>query len=370
MKRLLLFSLLFITVSVFAQAPYIDYETVGNDWVFTIFSQGTGGMYDVVPNPSKGGINTSDSVAMLTIGIDGDPWGGVWSEDITQFTLDATNSTITVMVYKDTISDFNLKLEAPGGGGWAHDNNVPNTLINQWEQLVFDYTADIGQTVGRLTVIPDFQLPTRYHASVNYWDNIDFSGTIVPVELTSFTGKYVGNTVQLKWETATELNNLGFDVQRSIAGTDFVTVGFVQGKGTTTEKNDYSFVDKSISPNKIYSYRLKQIDFDGSYSFAGVVNLGTSLPLQFKLDQNYPNPFNPSTKISFDLPVNSNISLDIYNLVGEKVMSVFKGELEAGSHTYNVNGSELSSGIYVYRLTVAAEDGTNFVTSKKMTLLK
>jgi hypothetical protein len=364
MKRFLSLSFLFITVSMFAQTPYIDYETVGNDWVFNIFSQGTGGMYDVVANPSKGGINTSDSCAMLTVGIDGDPWAGVWSSDFPDLTLDNTNCIISVMVYKDTISNFNLKLEPPNV-----DHNVPNTLINQWEQLVFDYTSDIGTTAQTLTIIPDFP-PSRYHASVNYWDNIDFSGTIVPVELTSFTGKYVGNTVQLKWSTATELNNLGFDVQRSIAGKPFVSVGFVQGKGTTTEKNNYTYVDNSISPNTVYSYRLKQIDLDGSYSFAGVVNLGKSLPLHFELNQNYPNPFNPSTKISFDLPVNSNISLDIYNLVGEKVMSIYKGELEAGNHTYNVNGSDLSSGIYVYRLTVAAEDGTNFVASKKMTLLK
>ena len=365
MKRFLSLSFLFITVSMFAQTPYLDYETSGNDLAWTIFSQGTGGMYDVVTNPDKGGINTSDSVAMLTVGIDGDPWAGVFSTDFPDMTLDNTNCIITVMVYKDTISNFNLKLEPPNV-----DHNVPNTLINQWEQLVFDYTADIGTTVQTLTIIPDFQLPTRYHASVNYWDNIDFSGTIVPVELTSFTGKYVGNTVQLNWSTATELNNLGFDVQRSIAGKEFVSVGFVQGKGTTTEKNNYSYVDNSISPNTIYSYRLKQIDFDGSYSFAGVVNLGKSLPLNFELAQNFPNPFNPTTKISFNLPVNSNVSLEIYNLVGEKVKDVYNGALEAGSHTYEVNGSDLSSGIYVYRLTVAAENGTNFVASKKMTLLK
>jgi hypothetical protein len=366
MKRFLSLSFLFITVSAFAQTPYIDYEAVGNSWAWTVFSQGTGGMYDVVSNPDPGGINTSDSVAMLVIDADGDPWGGVWSDDLGELVLDATNSTITIMVYKNVTSRFNLKLEPPNV-----DHFDSNTVVNQWQQLVFDYSADIGDTATRLTVIPD--QPDEYprsYGSTNYWDNIDFSGTIVPVELTSFTGKYVGNTVLLNWSTATELNNLGFDIQRSIAGKEFVSVGFVQGKGTTTEKNNYSYVDNSISPNTQYSYRLKQIDFDGSYSFAGVVNLGKSLPLNFDLAQNYPNPFNPTTKISFSLPINSNVSLDLYNLVGQKVKDVYNGALEAGSHTYEVNGSDLSSGIYVYRLSVAAENGTNFVASKKMTLLK
>ena len=367
MKRLLLFFLLAFTVSSFTQ-PYIDYETYGNDWVFNIFDQGTGGSFDIVANPSVGGINTSDSVACLIIGADGQPWAGVWASDFPYLTLDATNSIITIMVYKDVISDFNLKLEGPSPPD-NHDVNVPNTVTNQWEQLVFDYSSDIGKTIETLTVIPDFPA-ARDYGSTNYWDNIDFSGSIVPVELTSFTANYVDKTVQLKWSTATELNNLGFDVQRSTAGSKFLTIGFIQGKGTTTESNNYSYVDRTISPNTIYSYRLKQTDFDGSYAYSDVVNLGKSLPLNFELSQNFPNPFNPSTKINLDLPVNSNVSLDIYNLVGEKVLSVYKGAQEAGNHTYDVNGSDLSSGIYVYRLTVAGENGTQFTASKKMTLLK
>lgn len=365
MKRLLLLSFLSITVSVFAQTPYIDYETVGNDWVWNIFSQGTSGSFDIVANPDPSGINTSDSVAMLVVDADGDPWAGVWASDFPDLTIDATNSIISIMVYKNVTSRFNLKLEPPNV-----DHFDSNTVINQWQQLVFDHSDAIGQTAATLTIIPDQEDGARTHSSITYWDNIDFSGSIVPVELTSFTGKYVGNTVQLKWSTATELNNLGFDIQRSAEGNRFVTIGFLQGKGTTTESNNYSYVDRAISPNTQYSYRLKQIDFDGSYDYSEPVNLGKSLPVDFELSQNFPNPFNPSTKISFSLPVNSNVSLDIYNLIGEKVMTVYDGELEAGTHSYEVNGADLSSGIYIYRLTSAGENGINFTSNKKMTLLK
>jgi hypothetical protein len=363
MKQLLLFLFFCIPVSLFAQSTIIDWETVGNNWVWTIFSEGTGGSYSVAANPDPSGINTSANCGMLTIGADGDPWAGIWSSDLPDFTLDANNSMITVMVYKDVISNFNLKLEPPNV-----DHNVANTLINQWEMLTFDYTSDIGVTAATLTIIPDFSDP-RTAGSTNYFDNIDF-GALIPVELISFTAKYNGNIAQLKWSTATELNNMVFEIQRSTAGSDFVTIGFIQGKGTTTESNNYSYTDRTISPNTQYSYRLKQIDFDGRYAYSNIVNLGASLPLSFGLAQNYPNPFNPSTIISFDLPVNSSVSLDVYNLIGEKVTSVYRGELDAGNHEYNFDASNLPSGIYVYILNAVGSDMNQFTASKKMTLLK
>ena len=192
----------------------------------------------------------------------------------------------------------------------------------------------------------------------------------VPVELTSFTAQYVLNTTHLNWTTATELNNFGFEVQRSTYGDDFVTIGFVDGKGTTTEYQNYHYIDKTIIPNTNYSYRLKQVDFDGNYAYSEVINLGESLSMNFVLDQNYPNPFNPTTTISIGLPISSSISLDIYNLIGEKVLTVYHGELEAGNYEYSIIASELPSGIYVYILNAVGSDGKQFISSKKMTLLK
>jgi hypothetical protein len=192
----------------------------------------------------------------------------------------------------------------------------------------------------------------------------------VPVELTSFTAQYIGSTTLLNWTTATELNNLGFDVQRSTEGNEFVTIGFVLGKGTTTEVQNYSYVDKTTTPNINYAYRLKQIDFNGSYNYSEVVNLGESNPFNFELLQNYPNPFNPATTISIGLPVKSDVTLDVYNIVGEKVLSLYNGELAAGNYNYTVDASNLTSGIYIYVLNATGEDGKNSTLSRKMTLLK
>ncbi|MBE0570803.1 MAG: T9SS type A sorting domain-containing protein [Ignavibacteriaceae bacterium] len=192
----------------------------------------------------------------------------------------------------------------------------------------------------------------------------------VPVELTSFTAQYIGSTTLLNWTTATELNNLGFDVQRSTEGNEFVTIGFVLGKGTTTEVQNYSYVDKTTTPNINYAYRLKQIDFNGSYNYSEVVNLGESNPFNFELLQNYPNPFNPATTISIGLPVKSDVTLDVYNIVGERVLSLYNGELAAGNYNYTVDASNLTSGIYIYVLNAVGEDGKNSTLSRKMTLLK
>ena len=190
-------------------------------------------------------------------------------------------------------------------------------------------------------------------------------GNVVPVELTSFTGAFVGNDVQLKWATVTELNNRGFEIQRSINNSEFATIAFVEGHGTTTEQKQYSFVDRNVKTRVNCAYRLKQIDFNGTYEYSKVVNLGYTLPLEFTLEQNYPNPFNPTTNIVYAVPVKSNVTLDVYNLIGQKVVTLFEGDVEAGKHTAQFNASTMSSGIYFFRLKQLVKTVPNLHQAKK-----
>ena len=189
----------------------------------------------------------------------------------------------------------------------------------------------------------------------------------VPVELSSFTALCKGNQVTLNWTTATELNNQGFEIQRSISGSDWATIAFKNGAGSTTNPQSYSYVDQvtSVKEGKVL-YRLKQIDFGGEYKYSSVVEVKLNeIPISFSLDQNYPNPFNPSTKISFGLPQRSNVVLKIFNTLGQEVAELVNESLDAGMHTYNFDASKLSSGIYVYSLKTDAG-----IISKKMTLIK
>lgn len=187
---------------------------------------------------------------------------------------------------------------------------------------------------------------------------------IVPVELTSFTAISNGNDVTLNWSTATEVNNAGFEVQRLEGESEFVTIGFIPGHGTTTEAKNYKFIDANLSSGS-YTYRLKQVDFDGTFAYSDEVNVDITSPAEFELVQNYPNPFNPSTTIKFVIPQSSEVSLKVYNALGQEVRSLINQFLESGIHTINFDASALNSGIYFYRL-----DAGKYSDVRKMTLIK
>jgi hypothetical protein len=216
----------------------------------------------------------------------------------------------------------------------------------------------------------------RYVETTNYYSS--FSPVIVgddnsplPVELTSFTAKLINKNVNLNWQTATEVNNYGFEIERKIVGTSrdlseiWETISFIKGNGNSNSPKEYSFTDKTITEGK-YSYRLKQIDNDGKFTYSGVVDVDIeNIPTDYALYQNYPNPFNPSTTIKFGLLQDGIVILEVYNLVGEKVATLVNEELTAGYHTIDFNGSRLSSGIYLYKLSSG-----EFTSTKKFVLMK
>jgi len=326
-------------------------------------------------------------------------FGDSWEGDGLFMKLNDTSGTGVEfkLYYNNAGYDPDIHYEGPAYGSGA-GYKKPGTIVNDSTNVDAGYTAELMidlTGLGFTSATTELQFlinifdPDNYNDGVPAWGPngnyykqwwgsewgpevrmLELTDVIVPVELTSFTAQYVGNITQLNWSTASELNNLGFDVQRGTNGNDFVTIGFVNGKGTSTEVQNYSYIDKTTSPNTNYAYRLKQIDFNGSYHFSEVVDLGESNPANFELAQNYPNPFNPTTTINIGLPVKSDISLDVYNIVGEKVLTLYNGSLEAGNYNYTVDASNLSSGIYIYVLNSVNENGKNSTLSKKMTLLK
>lgn len=189
-------------------------------------------------------------------------------------------------------------------------------------------------------------------------------GDVVPVELESFSAIAENGNVLLKWSTVTEKNNRGFEIERSSNGV-FATIGFVKGAGTTTLKQSYSFVDNNVI-NGNYSYRLKQIDFDGSVEYSNVIEVDVTAPSVFELSQNYPNPFNPNTIIEYSIASSTNVTLTVYSILGEKVAVLVNNQFtEAGKYSVNFSGANLASGHYIYRL-----EAGNFVSTKKMLLTK
>jgi len=187
---------------------------------------------------------------------------------------------------------------------------------------------------------------------------------IVPVELTSFSAKTTANSVTLNWNTATELNNSGFEVQKKSSNSEWTNIGFVAGFGTTTEPKAYSFADSKVAVGN-FTYRLKQVDFDGSYEYSNEINVEVSAPVQYSLDQNYPNPFNPNTMIKYSVAQDGFVNVSIFNLLGEKVATLVNSSMQAGSYEVNFDASELTSGVYFYSI-----EAGSFKAVRKMLLMK
>jgi hypothetical protein len=188
----------------------------------------------------------------------------------------------------------------------------------------------------------------------------------LPVELASFSSSISGSNVTLNWKTQSELNNAGYDIERKSYNSDWNKIAYVNGSGTTNHEINYSYSDNNL-PTGRYSYRLKQMDYNGTskhYYLTNEVIIG--VPGKFSLNQNYPNPFNPVTKINFELPVNTNVKLTVFDVTGRLISEIISGKLyTAGYHTIEFNASLLSSGIYFYKLTTNENNSI-----RKMVLIK
>ncbi|MCX7833791.1 MAG: T9SS type A sorting domain-containing protein, partial [Ignavibacteria bacterium] len=188
----------------------------------------------------------------------------------------------------------------------------------------------------------------------------------MPVELLSFNYKIKIKDVTLKWITASEENNLGFEIQRNpIENNTWEKIGFIEGKGTTKLPTIYEFTDKSTNFGK-YRYRLKQIDYNGNYQYFTLNSIvEIKLPEKFELSQNYPNPFNNYTIINLICPSEEKVELKVFDISGREIITILNNTLKPGSYNFKINTEYLTSGIYFYRLIA----GSTIIT-RSMVLIK
>ncbi len=221
-------------------------------------------------------------------------------------------------------------------------NQPPNLAVGQEIADALHYSSD------HLPVMADFTFESA-----------------VPVELISFNAELVNGNVLLNWNTATETNNKGFEIERSDDSFKWIKIGYTEGYGSSVSNHTYSFTDKDISAGK-YNYRLKQLDFDGSFKYSSIVqvNVGNGAA-DFSLEQNYPNPFNPETVINYQLPANNFVSLKVFNVLGQEIITLVNKYMEAGRHSVKFNGDKLPGGVYIYRLSTG-----DYSASRKLLLLK
>ncbi len=236
-----------------------------------------------------------------------------------------------------------------GGNSWIDITNDAPWTINSFNSV----TNKLGYAVGGLGII------LRY-------DDTSY----VPVELISFEGRIAKNEITLSWITASELNNQGFEIERSCDRTNWETIGFINGKGTTTKINYYFFVDHKPLEGEI-NYRLKQVDYAGTFIFSKTVTIYfENTPLIFELLQNYPNPFNAVTRISFSIPVDSKVKLEIFDVLGKEVKTIINKDIIKGNYNIDFDASDLNSGVYFYRVMAEGINGKRYDLTKKMIVTK
>lgn len=190
-----------------------------------------------------------------------------------------------------------------------------------------------------------------------------------PVELSSFTFETMNNSIKLMWNTSTETNNYGFDIEKSVDKINFTTIKFIKGFGTTSVPQSYSYTETDLSVGKYY-YRLKQIDFDGKITNSEILEVRLKSPQKYLLTQNYPNPFNSETLIFFQLPENDQVSFKIYNTLGQEIKTLVEKEMRAGYHNItwdgkDANGWAAPSGLYYYQIHAG-----KFVNTKRLVLVR
>ena len=233
-----------------------------------------------------------------------------------------------------------------------------NTSVTVSFNVTLSPEAPIDRSLRFLFQLTDGSNNTETTLAITTGDQL------LPVDLTSFTAYQSGDNVVLQWETASELNNAGFDIEVQKEEDTFRRVAYVEGAGTTLDLQRYSFQINAAGLIGSVGFRLKQIDFDGTFEYSDVIDLDI-LPAEYVLKQNFPNPFNPQTRIEFLVPVAGNTSLEVFDMLGRRVAVLVEGHVEAGQHAAVFNAQEFSNGIYIYRLQSGA-----FEETRSMLLMK
>jgi hypothetical protein len=289
----------------------------------------------------------------------------------------AINSPSNLTAIPDTFTvDLGWQDNSSNEFGFVIQRKLGDSLsVNPWINIdtvnanVINY-LDTGLSPNTLYSYRAFGYNTSGNSG---FSNIVEVTTFIPVELSAFTAEVTGREILVSWITATELNNRGFDIERNMNG-EWEKIGFKDGKGTTTEESYYSFIDKYTYESFVgtINYRLKQMDFDGTYAYSPEVEVSVDFtPKEYTLYQNYPNPFNPVTTIKYSLPFESNVRIAVYNILGEMIDVLVDETKAVGFHDFNWNASNLASGIYIYTIEAKSVAGDkNYSSVKKMILMK
>ncbi len=353
----------------------------GTTWTLLPDPHGTTAIYAIQLFSADDLIATGSSGKTYRSTDGGQTWTNLNPTTSTQYAIDFPSAQVGYLVG----TSGGIRKTTDGGVTWTQQtSNSTSTLYSV--RFLSENIGFVGGSVGAMLFTSDggttWTTLTNFVSNATIYDLAIRNGGIyatgsrgnivkgvfsssIPVELVSFSANVVDAAVVLEWSTATETNNDRFMIERKSGTEGWSAVGTVAGAGTSTEIRSYRFVDNTATSG-VYTYRLKQLDYDGTFSYSQEVEVSLNAPVEFALYKNYPNPFNPQTTIGFALPVKSEVTLKIYDVLGNEVQTLLKGEMEAGMHNVEFRAANLASGVYIYTLQIAG--GRTF--SGKMNLLK
>ncbi len=326
-----------------------------------------------------GALIDEDGDGVPAVGSDGDDQSGDDEDGITLAGLDFQNAILSQS------QQYNVNVSVTGGSGfltaWFDWNS--NGSFDAGEQEASELAVSTGSTILDI-VVPSLAVTGTSYARFRLCDGLGECNTpngasdsgevedyivqidaALPVELSSFDVLTTGRDVSLFWETASEENNAGFEVQHSWNGELYSTLEFIEGRGSETETTRYQSKVRNLSPG-ISKFRLRQIDLDGSFAYSSEVEVNIDIPNDFLLEPAYPNPFNPSTQIRLTVNNGQDVQLSLFDLSGRVLKELFNGRVNGGAtKTFSVNGTNLNSGIYIVQIK-----GEDFVASDKIVLIK
>jgi hypothetical protein len=252
---------------------------------------------------------------------------------------------------------------------WSNSDAGSGLAATPTSGTAWLYSANWTEVGGNTAGTPNVTSGVNTSNPAANW-TIGLTGAL-PVELTSFNAASSGSTVTLQWQTATEVNNYGFEVERRAVKSEQLTVnswekiGFVSGAGTSNSPKEYSYSDPKPTSGR-YVYRLKQVTNDGMFKYSQSIEVEiVSVPKELFLHQNYPNPFNPTTTIRYDVPQQANVKIAVYDMIGREVATLVNETKEAGSYGVTLTAPQLASGIYFYKLSAGS-----YTSVKKLMLMK
>ncbi len=341
-----------------------------------------------------GTINVPIAVRNIAYDSDNDAfWIGNWNDPMMLISRNGTVlNTLDIQISQITGSAY----DGQSSGGpylWVISGGTPDSIFIRQVRLTdgtitgvkHDVLSDIG--IGQTSAAPG----GLFYMGQFITNTFSLGGVLVgsptklfvyeiynsiPVELISFSAKVIDGGIKLSWSTATETNNKGFEIEKTECSgqkpgeISWESAGFIPGSGTTTELQSYSWSDDDSRAGK-FSYRLKQLDFNGSFHYSNEIVVDAAAPSQFYLSQNYPNPFNPATTIEYRIPEKSFISLVLFDAAGKQCRILENGVKPPGNYQIRFNAHDLSSGVYFYKLYAESQvTGNKYMKAVKMVLLK